>query len=83
MENQHEPKKGGRSKTSKALGTIICPKCGETGQLKLRTAYYKGKENTMYLQVDHYKTAFHGSGYVRSCYLHRVNPSRLTNIKRR
>jgi hypothetical protein len=53
---------------SKAKGTIVCPKCSEIGQLKLR------KLNTpnvhKYWQVDHYKQpSSHTSGYERSCYL--------------
>lgn len=62
-------REGGRSKTSKAEGTIKCPKCGKEGQLKKRTTQYKGKASSVYLQVDHYKTKWHGDGYSHSCYL--------------
>jgi len=58
------------SQHSKSLGSVDCPKCGELGQLKLRTTVYKSSQALSYLQVDHYKNPhWHGSGYDRSCYL--------------
>ena len=63
-------KKRIKSRTSKALGTVFCSKCGELGQLKLRTTMYKSGRSFSFLQVDHYRIPnYHGSGYVRSCYL--------------
>ena len=58
------------SKTSKAKGTVMCPKCGDVGQLKHRTTYYKGKKGTVYAQVDHWNVGnSHSSGYKGSCYI--------------
>jgi len=57
------------SKRSTALGTIICPKCGKSGQLKRKTTYYKGKPSSTYLEIDHYKTLNHRDGYAYCCYL--------------
>jgi ssDNA-binding Zn-finger/Zn-ribbon topoisomerase 1 len=49
---------------TKALGTIICPKCGQKGQLKLR---WQRRGKRPYIQVDHYLKS--RRKYLRSCYI--------------
>jgi len=65
-----------RNKTTQALGTVVCPKCGEVGHLKKRR-----RGNKYFFYVDHYKgkkirlknTFWRKSGfygvYEYSCYI--------------
>ena len=54
------------SKHSISLGTFLCPKCKQKGQLKMRIK----ANGDRYFQMDHYiNPNSHASGWSHSCYL--------------